>query len=143
MYCWIWVILFSIFCFFFVGGGGGKGGRRGGGFLTHTAREPSLWAGQSLPYTTLLQRFFHLLSAKYLLFSIPRRSFASWGAWLLARGRTGQDRAGQGIGHGRAKRRVFFFSFFFFSFLFFPIFFFFQGDFFPEGGEVFLFCLGR
>lgn len=71
----------------------GERGEEEGGFLTHTASQPSLWAGLSLPYTALLQRFFHLLSAKYLLFSIPRRSFASWGAWLLARGRTGQDRA--------------------------------------------------
>lgn len=119
------------------------GGKKRGGegvFLTHTASQPSLWAGLSLPYTTLLQRFFHFLSAKYSLFSIPRRFVCLSGGLVVGKE---QGRAGQGIGHGRAgqgraKRRFFFFFLFFF-----PMFVF-RGPFFPEGGgEVFLFCLGR
>lgn len=110
---------------------GAKGGRRGGGgFLTHTASQPSLWAGLSLPYTTLLRRFFHFLSAKCLLFSIPRRFVCRLGGLVVGKGqdRAGQGmaghRAGQGIGQGRAKRRVFFFSFFSLSLL--PYFLFFS-----------------
>lgn len=69
---------------------GGKGGRRGGGFLTHTASQPSLWAGLSLPYTALLQRFFHFLSAKFSLFSIPRRFVCLLGGLVVGKE---QDRA--------------------------------------------------
>lgn len=121
----------------------GKGGKKRGGFLTHTAREPSLWAGPSLPYTTLLQRFFHFLSAKFSLFSIPRRFVCRLRGLVVGKG---QDRAGQGrTGHRawQGKEACLFFSFFFLSLL--PYFLFFsQGDFFPEGGgEVFLLCLGR
>lgn len=87
MYCWLWVILFSIFCFF--GGGGGRGEEEGG-FLTHTASQPSLWAGLYLPYATLLQRFFHFLSAKCLFFSIPRRFVCLLGGLVVGKE---QDRA--------------------------------------------------
>lgn len=111
MYCWIWVILFFIFCFF----GGQRGEEEGGGgFLTHTASQPSLWAGLSLPYTTLLQRFFHFLSAKCLLFSIPRRFVCLLEGLVVGKE---QDRAGHRAGQGMAGQRGV--SFFFF---FFPIF---------------------
>lgn len=94
---------------------GGKGGKKRGGFLTHTAREPSLWAGPSLPYTTLLQRFFHFLSAKFSLFSIPRRFVCLLGDLVVAKE---QDRAGQGMGHRAWQGKeacIFFFFFFLFS----------------------------
>lgn len=136
MYCWIWVILFSIFCFF-----GGERGEEEGGFLTHTASQPSLWAGLSLPYTTLLQRFFHFLSAKFSLFSIPRRFVCLLGGLVVGKG---QDRTGQGIGQGMAGQgRAWQGKEAFLFFLLLP-YVCFQRDFFPEGGgEVFLFCLGR
>lgn len=115
------------------------GGRRGGvslrtlpvshhcgrGYLCHMLRYCSV------SFTFFLQnvRCFPYLGA----------SFASLGGWLLARSRTGQG-IGQGIGQGMAGQRGV--SFFFFLFLLLP-YFCFQGGFFPEGGEVFLFCLGR
>lgn len=124
MYCWIWVILFSVFCFF----GGERGEEEGGRVLTETASQPSLWAGLSLPYATLLQRFFHFLSAKYSLFSIPRRFVCLLGDLVVAKE---QDRAGQGrTGHRawQGKEACLFFSFFFLSLLpYFLVFFFPRG----------------
>lgn len=96
---------------------GGKGGRRGWvslrtlpvshhcgrGYLCHILRYCSV------SFTFFLQNF--------RCFPYRGASFASWGAWLLARSRTGQG-IGQGMaGQGMAGQRGV--SFFFF---FFPIF---------------------
>lgn len=143
MYCWIWVISFFHLLLFW---GGERGEEEGGGFLTHTASQPSLWAGLSLPYATLLQRFFHFLSAKCLLFSIPRRFVCLLGGLVVGKE---QDRAGQGIGQGMAgqgmagQRGISFFFLFSFFFLLLPSFCFQGGFFFPEGGgEGFSFLFG-
>lgn len=119
MYCWIWVILFSIFGFFW---GGGKGGRRGGvslrtlpvshhcgrGYLCHMLRYCSV------SFTFFLQ---NVCSFLYLGVRLPLGGF---GCWQGAGQGIGQGMAGHRAGHGRAKRRFFFLFFFSSSLFLFP-----------------------
>lgn len=116
MYCWIWVILFSIFCFF----GGEKGGRRGGVSLRTLPVSHHCGRG----YLCHILRYFSVSFTFFLqnvcCFPYLGASFASWGVWLLARSRTGHW-AWQGIGQGMAGQRGVSFFFSFFSF-FFPVF---------------------